>query len=123
MKTGVNPPLCEPLRAAGYLLGHLDGIDDNSPLPELCPDLAGTPYLDLLEKLRVELRNVWSTRAEWTTIPEVFAGLRQIGVDAVAAGGIYFNETDEGIRVDIPFTPETFEGGVMGMLLAGVLNR
>jgi hypothetical protein len=121
--TDAGGPLCEPLRAAGYLLGHLDGIDDNSPLAELCPDLAGTPYLDLLEKLRVELRNVWSTRAEWTTIPEVFAGLRQIGVNAVAAGGIYFNETDEGTRVDIPFTPETFEGGVMGMMLAGVLNQ
>jgi hypothetical protein len=121
--TEAGGPLSEPLRAAGYLLGHLDGIDDTTPLAELCPGLVGTPYLELLEKLRVELRHVWSSRAEWTTIPEVFAGLRQIAEDAVAAGGINFKETDEGTRVDIPFTPETFEGGVLGMMMAGVLNR
>lgn len=114
--------LCEPLRVAGYLLGHLDGTDDKTPLAELCPKIVGNSYLELLERLRVELRHVWSTRSGWTTMPEVFTGIRRVAEDAMAAGGIHFSETDEGTRVDIPFTPETSEGGALGRLMAGYLD-
>lgn len=116
-------PLCEPLRTAGYLLGHLDGMGDTTPLEELCPAIVGTHYAEMLERLREALRTIWSTRESWSTMARVFADLRRIAEDTVAAGGIHFQDTHEGLMVNIPFTPETVEGGALGMILAKLQQR
>lgn len=114
-------PLCEPLRIAGYLLGHLDGLAEEADLAALCPDIADTPYLDLTRRLQIELRAIWSARDSWTTMNQVFAGVRRVADAAVASGGLHIKETTEGHYVRIPFTAETYPGGALGMAVSGIV--
>lgn len=113
-------PLCEPLRIAGYLLGHLDGLAEEADLAALCPEIADTPYLDFIRRLQIELRAIWSARDSWTTVDQVFAGVREVANAAVASGGLHIEETTEGPYVRIPFTAKTYPGGALGMTLAGI---
>jgi hypothetical protein len=117
--TEAGQPLCEPLRLAGYLFGHLDGMGDDSAVTTLCPGLEGASILPLLERCRTHLRAMWDTRGQWTTTEATFAPLRQVAQDAMASGGIFFDPMPEGgYYVRIPFTAETFEGGAVGLWLA-----
>ena len=55
-------PIAMPFKMAGYLLGHLDAIEDTSDLEELCPEYAKTHLAKLIPKLRESLRTIWDER-------------------------------------------------------------
>jgi len=100
--------LCEPLRMAAYLIGHLDGIAADFDLaPQARDELATSTYANFVRRLADGLRDLWSRRGRWSTLAE-FDVLKEIGRDALADGGVILKLLPDGqLYVDIPFTPST----------------
>jgi hypothetical protein len=102
-------PLCEPLKLASYLLGHLDGCGKGWEVEaEARGTLEEKGYTDIIDKLHAELRALWDKRGEWQS-PEEFTPLREIVRDTFAFGGLYVGpgkSPGQG-HINIPFTPET----------------
>ena len=98
--------LLNPLKFAGYLLGHLDGTEDATALLEACPSVGETIYPDLVQKMHADLRQLWDTRETWHGI-EVFDGLIQTVIATFAAGGIYLIPEEGRYYVSVPLTSET----------------
>jgi hypothetical protein len=102
------PPLCNPLRFAAYLIGHLDGRNaslDN--VPSARDLLSGGAYEPFVNRTRDVLRGLWSRRGRWTSLSE-FKPLREIARDLLADGGIILQLRPDGsLYVSIPFSPET----------------
>ena len=101
-------PLCEPLRLAAYLMGHIDGLDEGfDSVPQAREWISKSSYSRLVDRLRARLRQLWSRRGHWTSIAE-FEPLRDIVRDVLADGGINLTRLSDGtVRVDIPFSRET----------------
>lgn len=101
-------PLCEPLRFAAYLLGHLDGRqEDWDIVPQARDRLAESEYAPYVDRLTTALRELWSTRESWES-PNVFAPLKEISRDVLAEGGMIITRMPDGqAHVDIPFTLAT----------------
>jgi hypothetical protein len=101
-------PLCQPLRLAAYLLGHLDGLGiDLDSVPMARDQLAASTYAVFVQRLHDALRDLWSRREAWTSYAE-FDVLKSIGRDLLAHGGLVLRRLPDGrLHVDIPFTPET----------------
>jgi hypothetical protein len=63
--------ICEPLRIAAYLFGHLDGLNSDF---DLLPRLRDQPetgfYGNYLERLWGELRALWARRDQWQSRAE-----------------------------------------------------
>jgi len=100
--------LCEPLKVASYLLGHMDGVGlDWTGLPAMRELVVGSDYADLIDDLRDELRLLWEGRDSWRSIAE-FDMLRDVVRDCFESGGLFFSERAGGTaHVAIPFTAET----------------
>lgn len=101
-------PLCEPLRLAAYLFGHLDGTDaDLDTVPQARDALTASPYNAFADRLRDTLRDLWSRRGQWASCEE-FEPLNDLARDVLAHGGLILERLPDGeLHVDIPFTPET----------------
>jgi hypothetical protein len=101
-------PLCEPLRTAAYLQGHLDGLGiDFDSVPVTRDQLAGSPYSKAVASLHDALGNLWSRRGQWASRAE-FNVLKTIVNDVLADGGIVLRRLPDGrLWADIPFTRET----------------
>ncbi|MDG4608774.1 MAG: hypothetical protein P9C48_06545 [Defluviicoccus sp.] len=101
-------PLCEPLRFAAYLLGHLDGRqEDWGVVPQARDRLAECEYASYVDRLATALRELWATRDSWESL-DVFTPLKEIAHEVLAEGGMTITHLPDGqARVDIPFTPET----------------
>lgn len=101
-------PLCEPLRIAAYLVGHLDGIDEGwHAVPCARDALAVSAYQPFIDRLIAILRDLWSRRGRWQS-RSVFMPLHDLGRDVLAHGGLILKaRLDGSLYVDIPFTPET----------------
>lgn len=101
-------PMCEPLRLAAYLMGHLDGLgEDWDIVPEARDRLANSPYAPFVDRLGEALREAWSCRDSWDS-PAVFDPLKDIAHDVLTEGGIILSRMPDGrTHVDLPFTPET----------------
>lgn len=101
-------PLCEPLRHAAYLLGHLDGRqEDWNTVPQARDRLAESAYAPHIARLAEALQTLWSTRDEWES-REVFIPLKEIARAVLADGGmIVIRRSNDQAYVDIPFTPDT----------------
>ncbi len=101
-------PLCEPLRMAAYLLGHLDGRqEDWDVVPQARDRLAECDYASYVDRLATALRELWATRDSWESL-DVFTPLKEIAHEVLAEGGMILTRLPDGqARVDIPFTPET----------------
>ena len=100
--------LCEPLRFAAYLIGHVDGrnasLDD---VPRARDLLSGSSYEPFVNRLRDVLRGLWLRRGRWTSLSE-FKPLREIARDLLADGGIILQPRNDGtLYVNIPFRQET----------------
>ena len=99
--------LCEPLRLAAYLLGHLDGLDEGWNAALRARDvLAGSPYRSFVDRLTDVLRDLWSRRGHWHSTAE-FTPLHDLGREVLAHGGLILHRLPDGtLYVDIPFAPE-----------------
>lgn len=105
-----------PLKLAGYLLGHLDGLGDDVDFDTLCPAHIGTPYQAMLPKLQAELRKLWDTRAAWSEMDE-FTPLAESVRDIFLFAGVDLQKRDEGHYVHVPFSAETMPNGELDMLI------
>jgi hypothetical protein len=96
-------PLCEPLRLAAYLYGHLDGLEEDlESVPQARDLLANSSYQPFVERLVDVLRKLWSDRGRWNSLSD-FQPLRDIGRDVLAAGGLILRPLPGGrLYIDIP---------------------
>lgn len=101
-------PLCEPLRLAAYLIGHLDGLGSEFDLvPRARDQLAASPYKSFVQRMGDALRELWSHRGRWAS-PSEFDVLKDIGRYVLADGGMIFRRLPDGqLYVDIPYRPDT----------------
>ena len=101
-------PLCEPLRFAAYLIGHLDGRNEDwDAVPVARDRLAESDYAPYVERLSGTLRNAWSTYEAWGS-PAVFHPLKAIACEVLEQGGMILSRLPDGtVDVDIPYSPET----------------
>lgn len=101
-------PLCEPLRIAAYLIGHLDGLQENWDIvPQAFKRLEGNSYSTSINQLADALDYLWSTRENWETYG-VFDPLKEIVRKVLATGGMIITRQSDGqMHLDIPFTSET----------------
>jgi hypothetical protein len=101
-------PLCEPLRAAAYLIGTLDGRGaDLGMVPRARDLLQASPYEGFVQRLASSLQELWARRGRWST-PAEFDVLKNIVRDMLADAGIILNrQSNGGLYIDIPFTRDT----------------
>jgi len=97
-------PLCEPLRLAAYLFGHLDGLNTSlDDAPHARDLLSGSSYVSFINRLRDVLRGLWSNRGHWTSIDE-FDPLRSIVRDLLEDCGIFLQlQADGSLYINIPY--------------------
>lgn len=89
-------PAGRPLKLAAYLLGHLDGMDqDWMDEPELMEQIAGTPMFTFIERMHAELRRLWEREEGWAGL-EDFDTLTEIATDNYENAGITVVPGEEG---------------------------
>ena len=94
--------LCEPLRIIAYLLGHLDGTEDDTAIEVICPALSSSPFLSVFSTVRDALRVIWDSRLDWQDDSVVFSDLRSSAEEAMRICGITFEPlTDGGTYVHV----------------------
>ncbi len=100
--------LCEPLKAAAYLIGNLDGLGaDLGMAPRARDFLQAGPYESVVQRLASSLQELWARRGQWST-PAEFDGLKNIVRDMLADAGIILSrQSNGGLYIDIPFTRDT----------------
>jgi len=105
-------PLCEPLKLAAYLLGHLDGrLEDLDSTPRARDAVEASPYAPFVVRLHEILRLLWSRRSSWTS-PAEFDPIREIARDVLADGGLVLERRSAGtLYVHVPYRPETMPPG------------
>lgn len=98
----------EPMKAASYLLGTLDGLGVRiADISEANRWFVGGFYASLLERQSEILRLIWDERNTWQS-RKVFDPLERLVRDTFKTGGLQFTRTSNGdFYVNIPFTPET----------------
>ena len=108
--------ICQPLKAAAYLLGSLDGRDgDLEPdwprLAETRASLQEGDYDHIVDRLHEILRELWATRDEWAPELDTFAPLEALTKAVFDSGGIHFTSgEDGGCHIDVPFSSRTMPG-------------
>lgn len=107
-------PLAMPLKLAGYLLGHLDGIEDQEGLHLLCPSYAKSHLVSVIPQVHQVLRRLWDTRASWAGL-EVFDDLFQLVIKTFEAAGIELIDQGNEFYVNVPFSADTMPNGEADM--------
>ncbi|WP_139052495.1 hypothetical protein [Xanthomonas cannabis] len=110
-------PIAMPFKMAGYLLGHLDGIEDSTVLEELCPEFVKTHLAELIPKLRVILRTIWDEREHCKGV-SIFNPLKDLIIKAYGEAGIEFVPQDAGgYYINVPFSAATLPNGELDMMM------
>ena len=117
MMAQIRVPMIRPLKLAGYLLGHLDGMEDKQSVDALCPRHMETPFQSMLPALRTELRNLWDTRVH-TVGAERFDSLIKQIIRIYEGVGVYPRKQGDGYYVNVPYSPETLPGNALDQLIA-----
>lgn len=94
--------LWKPLRFAAYLLGHMDGRNEDWDIVPGARDcLAKSPYVPFIIRLGDTLRDLWDSRDSWDSL-DVFYPLRELARDVLAEGGFFITRRPDGqVHVDI----------------------
>lgn len=98
--------LAPPIKMLGYLLGHLDGMDFDGSIDELCPRHIGTTYQPIAPQLHAALRVLWDTCPSWGDI-RCFDPLKGLVQEVYRAAGIHIRKQGAGHYVDVPSTADT----------------
>lgn len=101
--------LCQPIKAASYLLGGMDHLGTEwSELPVARSTIEETGFAAIIDEMHAELRRLWDTRGDWSPDLPTFDRLEAIMETVFASGGLLFSTDAAGeCRIDVPFTPGT----------------
>lgn len=121
-------PLCEQkvrflFQCFGYAAGRLaaNGTSLENVAPDSATALRSAGMWEMWLVVFAELERLDARREEWTSFDELKPLMAC--VDAVfKVLGIHYSESDKGVRVDIPFTPETMPTNPLAQLLARALS-
>lgn len=105
-----------PLKMSAYLLGHLDGLDEEADIDSRC-HFAGelTPHF---HELLGALRDAWETRESWDGLASLDP-IVDVIVNALQTAGIdiTLSQLPPGSRVDVPYRAETLPNGEADMAI------
>lgn len=105
-----------PLKMSAYLLGHLDGLDEEVDIDSRC-HFAGelTPHF---HELLGALRDAWETRESWDGLASLDS-IVDVIVNALQTAGIdiTLSQLPPGSRVDVPYRAETLPNGEADMAI------
>lgn len=105
-----------PLKMAAYLMGHLDGANEQLDLARRCPAIRDSGLEEHFDSLQHELRAAWNTRKSWDGLAGV-DGIVSVIVAALATAGVELSLSQDppGSTVHAPFTVETMPNGEADM--------
>ncbi len=110
-------PIAMPFKMAGYLLGHLDAIEDTSELEDICPGFSRTHLAKMIPKLREILRTIWDEMEPRKGI-SIFIPLKDLIISAYGEAGIQFSLQEAGgYYIDVPFSAATLPNGELDMMM------
>ena len=101
--------LCQPLKAASYLLGGMDGAGQGwREYPAAAAAVSAGGFAALVDALHERCEALWVSQADWSAEKDVLAPLRGLVCEALSSGGIHLRRMEAGDwYVDVPFTPQT----------------
>ena len=104
-----GPELCQPMRAAAYLLGGMDAVDaDWADFPAVRTAAEAADYGVLIDDLHAILRGLWASQEDWSPTLDTFAPLEALAKRVFDKGGLLFHTSADGnCRIDVPFTRQT----------------
>ncbi|WP_406227086.1 hypothetical protein ACI7YU_18665 [Pseudomonas siliginis] len=105
-----------PLKMAAYLMGHLDGLEEELDLVSRCPMTSESGLEKHFDSLQGELRAAWETRKAWDGLAGV-DGIVDVVLDALETVGVELslNQEPPGSTVCAPFTAESMPNGEADM--------
>ncbi|MGP1664878.1 MAG: hypothetical protein ACTS5I_02975 [Rhodanobacter sp.] len=111
-------PIANALKMASYLMGHLDGSDNEFEISTQCPIASGSEFAPVLPDLLDALREAWDKRLDWNGLEGV-DGIVDVIVAALATAGakVTLCNAAPGSRVDVPRTAETMPNGEADMVI------
>jgi hypothetical protein len=84
----IAPPLAEPLRLASYVLGHIDGLGDDTAISEQTRQaIANGGYTGFIEGLAGALRALWTERCDLRHLSQ-FDVIGDVARDVFWSGGL-----------------------------------
>jgi len=117
-------PISMPFKMAGYLMGHLDAIEDSTPIEDLCPLYAKTHLTTFIPKLFAALRTIWDERELGKGVA-IFSPLSALLEEAYLAAGIELIPQGEGrgYYISVPFTAATMPNGEADMIVINLRKQ
>lgn len=108
--------IAKPIKMLAYLLGHLDGLNQEAELKSLAPACDGDELYPIVPNVHDALRRAWETRHDWQGIAGV-DGIVDALQQAMEIAGIqlHLSEEGEGRSIHAPFTAATMPNGEADM--------
>jgi hypothetical protein len=108
--------IAKPIKMLAYLLGHLDGLNQEADLKSLTPTCAGDELYPAVPIVHDALREAWETRHDWQGIAGV-SGIVGALQQAMQIAGIELrlSEEGEGTSFHVPYTAATMPNGEADM--------
>lgn len=108
--------IAKPIKMLAYLLGHLDGQDQEFDLQTLTPACNGDELRPAVPAVHNALRAAWETRHDWqgmTGVDGIVSALQK----AMELAGIQLrlSEEGDGSKIHAPFTAATMPNGEADM--------
>jgi hypothetical protein len=111
----IAPPLAQPLRLAAYVLGHIDGLDDDVTISEETRQaIAAAGYTEFLDDLAAALRTLWDDRHDWTHLHQ-FGTIGDVARDVFWSGGLLIRPAEnDGATIHV-WEPEEVDPVALGL--------
>ena len=111
----VGAPLAEPLRLAAYVLGHIDGLSDETAMSEETRQaIDDADYTNFIEELAVALRSLWEIRFDLAHLNQ-FDVIGDVARDAFWSGGLLIRPAaNDGATVHV-WEPEEVDPATLSL--------